>query len=111
MEIKRVNIGSEIKKVVEKNMGNHSKFAEKMGISRQNIHTQIYNKHSIDTDKLLRISEILSVNFFKLYCIDDSEVIKNDDKIKIETTIKLNLTKDELIEFGLKDKIIREFNS
>lgn len=41
-------------------------FAEQLGSSRTNVY-KIFNKHSIDTDDLFKISKILNVDFFKYY--------------------------------------------
>ncbi len=40
--------------------------AEKLSCSRTNVY-KIFDKRSIDTDYLLRISDILDYDFFKLY--------------------------------------------
>ena len=41
-------------------------FAEQLGSSRTNVY-KIFNKHSINTDDLFKISQILNVDFFKYY--------------------------------------------
>ncbi len=41
-------------------------FARKLGCNRTNAY-KIYRRQSIDTDLLMRISEILKFNFFEYY--------------------------------------------
>lgn len=40
-----------------------AKFAELLGIARQNIEKTVFQKHSLDTDLLCNISEVLNCNF------------------------------------------------
>ena len=51
-------------------------FAQEMSCSRTSVY-KIFDKSSIDTDLLLRISEVLNVDFFKVYS-QELEKIKNN---------------------------------
>ena len=105
MKVKNVNIGEEIKKVVDVKMGNYSHFAKTIGKSRQNVNSQIFKKKSIDTDLLAQISEVLEFNFFSLYYEKGKNVVEKNDKPKIHATIEIELTEDDIIKLGLKQKI------
>lgn len=42
-------------------------FAEKISVQRQNLKSVVFEKMSIDTDLLVRISKVLGHNFFQYY--------------------------------------------
>lgn len=63
MKINRLNIGEEVRKKVEESGLSKAKFAELLGIARQNIEKTVFQKHSLDTDLLCNISEVLNCNF------------------------------------------------
>lgn len=42
-------------------------FAEKIAVQRQNLKSVVFEKMSIDTDLLVRISKVLGHNFFEYY--------------------------------------------
>ena len=51
-------------------------FAQALGCSRTSVY-KIFEKSSIDTDLLLRICDVLKVDFFKVYS-QELEKIKNN---------------------------------
>ena len=61
-----IHIGKEIQAVFDETEHSISWFAKKLNFDRTNIY-RIFNRKSIDTDLLFRISEILNFNFFSLY--------------------------------------------
>lgn len=63
MKINRLNIGEEVRRKVEESGLSKAKFAELLGIARQNIEKTVFQKHSLDTDLLCNISEVLNCNF------------------------------------------------
>ena len=67
MKINRLNIGEEVRRKVEESGLSKAKFAELLGIARQNIEKTVFQKHSLDTDLLCNISEVLNCNFFDYY--------------------------------------------
>lgn len=70
MKIKKQNIGECIeRKLIELGISK-SEFGRKIGIPQQNVN-RLLDRPSIDTDKLVVISETLNYNFFRDY-IDDS---------------------------------------
>lgn len=65
--LKKVHIGQVIKEEFDKANMSKSEFARKIGIPQQHIN-KLFDKESIDTDRLAKICEILNYNFFALYC-------------------------------------------
>ena len=61
-----IHIGQEIRKQVEEQGKTSVWLAQKLGCHRTN-HYKIYDKRTIDTGVLLRISRILNYDFFNLY--------------------------------------------
>ena len=69
-----MHIGSEIKKIViEKNIS-ITELANKLGRTRALMY-DIYERQSIDTELLLKLSKILNFNFFSLY-VNSSHLIE-----------------------------------
>lgn len=63
---KRVHIGNLIKKELERQERTVSWFARKLSCDRSNAY-KLFKRPNIDTDLLLRVSAILSYNFFEVY--------------------------------------------
>ena len=78
MELKSVNIGEEIKKIFDKSKMTQKEFGKLLGMQQQNV-SRIFNKKSIETSKLIKISNALGFNFFTLYQGDD-----NNEQITVE---------------------------
>ncbi|WP_418946345.1 helix-turn-helix domain-containing protein [Phocaeicola coprocola] len=102
MKINRLNIGEEVRKKVEERGMSKAKFAELLGIARQNIEKTVFQKHSLDTDLLCNISEVLNCNFFDYY---KSDILCNKIDYTKTKEIKATLT----IEMGAekKEQILR----
>lgn len=66
MKIERINIGLSIEQKLNELGMSKSEFGRKIGIPQQNVN-RILDKSSIDTDKLVTISEALGYNFFTEY--------------------------------------------
>lgn len=66
MRIGKVNIGLLIEQRINELGITKSEFARRSGIANQNIN-RVLNRTSIDTDKLIAISEALDYNFFNEY--------------------------------------------
>ena len=69
-----MHVGKLIKKVVRHKGMTVVRFADKLSYSRANVY-KIFEKKSIDTDLLMRISSILEFDFFKeisetIHCIE-----------------------------------------
>lgn len=63
MSIEKVDIGESIEQKLNELGISKSEFGRKIGIPQQNVN-RILSKSSIDTDKLVAISEALDFNFF-----------------------------------------------
>lgn len=70
-----MEIGAIIKKRLRESSHSVVWLAEQLGCSRTNIY-KMFNKRTIDTNELLKISKILSFDFFGLY----SELLKKQQR-------------------------------
>lgn len=66
MSIEKVDIGESIEQKLNELGISKSEFGRKIGIPQQNVN-RILSKSSIDTDKLVAISEVLDFNFFDCF--------------------------------------------
>jgi len=98
MKITRTDIGKIIKEKVEERMCT-SKFAESIGLHRQNVKKTIFEKNSIDTDLLATISEVLDYNFFQYYisdeCCNEKDYNSSIKELKASLTLQIGETKKE----------------
>lgn len=62
-----IHIGHEIESRFNELRMSQTEFGSRIGVPQQNIR-RIFEKSSIDTDKLLSICAALNFNFFELYC-------------------------------------------
>lgn len=69
---RRIHIGSIIKNELEKQGRKPSWLAKQLCFERTNVYN-IFRRSTIDTELLMRISELLQVDFFALY----SDMLKN----------------------------------
>lgn len=77
MKFKSVNLGEVIRELVTAKGLSDAKFAESIGLKRQNIKKTVFDKHGLDTDLVCRISEVLDCNlfdYFKSNTIDYTEL-------------------------------------
>lgn len=71
-----IHIGQEIKTELQRQERSVSWFAKKLYCDRTNVYS-IFKRQSIDTELLLRISQILNQNFFAPYDRILSEYFSN----------------------------------
>lgn len=62
----QIHIGNLIRDELRRQGRTNQWLADQLGIDRRTLQRQ-YNKPSIDTQQLLRISKILSIDLFKYY--------------------------------------------
>ena len=74
MKIKQVNIGLSIEHRLNELGISKSEFGRKIGIPQQNVN-RILTRDSIDTDKLITISEALDFNFFDYFRSDSTATV------------------------------------
>lgn len=79
MKVERINIGLSIEQRLNDIGMSKSEFGRKIGIPQQNVN-RILEKPSIDTDKLIAISEALNFNFFDCFhTIDERSTATADN--------------------------------
>lgn len=72
MKIEKVNIGLIIEQRMNELDISKSELSRRIGIANQNVN-RILERSTIDTDKLVTISEALDFNFFTCFCaVDES---------------------------------------
>lgn len=62
-----LHIGEEIRNRFDKSGLTQREFGARIGMSQQNVH-RVFNNTSIDTKRLMAISQALQFNFFELFC-------------------------------------------
>ena len=95
MKIARVNLGEKIRQLVEERGWPQAVFAKKIGMARQNVTKQVFEKASLDTNLLCVISEVLECNLFDYF---KSELA---DKRELRATLTIEMGKEK------KDKTFR----
>lgn len=104
MVIEKVNIGLAIEAKLNELELSKSEFGRRIGIPQQNVN-RILEKSSIDTDKLIVISEALDYNFFLEYATtDDSNAIKSKGTLN-RSDVDVN---EELIRLRAENDVLRE---
>ena len=73
MAQKTVHIGLAIEEKLQELKLSKTEFGRRIGIPQQNVNL-ILEKDTIDTGKLVQISEALKFNFFSLYCAEVPKV-------------------------------------
>ncbi len=76
-----IHIGKEIENKLRTLKWTQAKFAEKLGIKQPSVNS-ILKKSSIDTSKLVEISEILEFNFFELFVNKETKNRNIQDSIE-----------------------------
>lgn len=90
MKVERVNLGELIHSLVRDKGMSDSAFAQSIGLKRQNVKKTVFEKASLDTNLLCRISEALGCNFFD-YFKSNAE----DDKKELKATITIEMGKEK----------------
>lgn len=100
MKIERVDIGSVVRELVEKSNMSKAEFAKTVGIARQNIEKTVFQKASLDTDLLCRISEVLDCNLFDYYrdkSLCNTKDYEKPKEVKAVLTIEMGSEKQEQV--------------
>lgn len=82
MKIEKVNIGLLIEQKMNELNVSKSEMARRCGIANQNIN-RVFERTSIDTDKLISISEALDFNFFDCFKSDESGAIADNGGVAV----------------------------
>lgn len=96
-----VNIGEEIKRVLESSEMTVTAFAKKINMERTNVY-DIFKRSSIDTQLLNKIGQVLNYNFFELYV-----PLQHSKPKTVKILIELEVDPQEVLNLNLKDKILK----
>lgn len=111
----KLHIGQQVKNKVEQLGMNKSEFGRRINMSRQNVDS-IFNRPSVDTELLAKISEVLNYDFFQYYAVhkkdernfNDAESPYTNEKLEVQ----LKNCREEMEQYRIKvvelqDKIIK----
>jgi transcriptional regulator with XRE-family HTH domain len=91
----KVDIGKLIKETVRLNNVSIAEFAEKINCTQRNVY-KIFNKQSIDTALLTKISKALEKNFFVFYLTEEEmaefKLFKSKEAELLNTVKDLTVT-------------------
>lgn len=94
MKINDVNLGEFVYNLLTARGVSQRQFAKELGIKPQNVKRDIFDKKSLDTDLLRRISEYFDVNLFELF-ISDNQIDYTKKDLKATVIIELGEQKAE----------------
>ena len=102
-----IHIGQIIKDILKSKKMNVTEFSEKINYTRGNAY-KIFNKTSIDTNLLIKISKVLGENLFFSFLTDDEIAEYKNNKVKsAEVVNALKDLKNTIINMN-KEKKNRE---
>lgn len=121
VELKEVHIGKAIKERLDELKMTKTEFGRLIGVPQQHVN-RIFERETIETKKLVKISRALSFNFFALFCqfptnisaylsavaLGDGDVNNNIGETAILSQLevmKVKLDKAEGTEKDLRDQI------
>ncbi|HTF17192.1 MAG TPA: helix-turn-helix transcriptional regulator [Chryseolinea sp.] len=81
----QVIIGEVIKKILVSRKMKLKDFAEDLGMARQNVY-RIFEKDSIETDLLIKVSSVLNYNFFQHFDNQGLDVV-SDLPVALNSTL------------------------
>lgn len=102
MKIKEIDLGGFILKMLNDREIDKSELADYLGIKSQNINRDVFNKKSLDTDRLRKICEFFDYNFFELF-ISDNQIDYRKKEMKTKVVIEMGEQKAEktfTVSFG-----------
>jgi hypothetical protein len=82
-------------------------FAQRINCERSNAY-HIFNRQSIDTELLKIIGQVLDYDFFQdLLLPETKEEIILKSRMSNKVFVEIELTEEEIEQFGLKEKVIK----
>lgn len=98
MKIISVNLGAVIRELVTAKGMTDARFAEAIGMKRQNVKKTVFEKHGLDTDLLCRICEVLDCNLFDYFKCNDGDYKQTE--VRATLSIEMGRQKqDKTISF------------
>lgn len=76
IELKEVHIGKAIEEKFKKTDLNKSEFGRMIGVPQQHVN-RLFERETIETGKLVRVSRALDFNFFSLFCASPHNISAN----------------------------------
>lgn len=96
MKMNRVNLGEIIHQIVREKGWSDAEFAKNLNIARQNIKKTVFEKHSLDTDLLCSICEVLDCNLFDYFsACNQNDYPQTPKEIKAKITIEMGAEKQD----------------
>lgn len=77
LTIPQIHLGEEIKKKFDDSGLTQREFGARIGMSQQNVH-RVFDNQSLDTKRLIAVSQALNFNFFELFCDKSSTHIQTE---------------------------------
>lgn len=100
MKLKEINLGEVILNLLNERGVSKGEFADTMGIKRQNVNRDVFEKKSLDTNLVRRISEYLDYNLFTLF-VGDNQFDYNAKEMKATVIIEIGNKKKD-VSFGIR---------
>lgn len=111
-----VHIGHKIKEVVQNTKISVKEFASKINKSRTVVYS-IFERRTVDTELLKKISEILKYDFFQYYCTEETSMVREAEvgyskrnPSFTELQKELQTCKRELLEIKEKYELLKKIN-
>lgn len=93
IKLNKVHIGEEIKKRLDEKKMSKSEFARRIGAQQQHIN-RVFEKDTIETKRLVAVSEALDFNFFSLFCDNPNNVFAYLAAVSLGDGNAINLSGD-----------------
>lgn len=108
MKIERINLGEIIRQLVTDKHLSDAQFAKMIGLQRQNVKKTVFEKQSLDTNLLCRISEELDCNLFDYF---KSNTDYDRRELRATLTIEMGKEKkDKTFKFVFGDNNVEIIN-
>lgn len=105
----KIHIGKKIKEAVKKSGMSVTEFAAKINYSRRNIYS-IFEKESVDTSLLIKISEVLEQDFFTHYNAGSKKYVPAQGQVA-EPSGVLEYNENRIRELVKEIEYLKEINA
>lgn len=104
----KIHIGKKIKEAVKRSGISVTEFAAKINYSRRNIYS-IFEKESVDTSLLIKISEVLEQDFFTHYNANPKKQVQPQGQVA-EPSGVLEYNENRIRELIKEIEYLKEIN-